>query len=124
MTVLLPTSSGTSADQDVVPEAFPAAPVDVVNLTAVTPTLSLAVPLMWMVADEVETMVPPGETIRTDGAVVSVGGLGGGDAGGGAGGGGEGGVDGGGEGGGWLSLLPYRAWIPAISSSVSPVARR
>jgi hypothetical protein len=57
VTVVVPTSSGTVALQAVVPEAVPELPVDVLHPTRVTPTLSVAVPLMTMEASEVETMV-------------------------------------------------------------------
>src|ERR1035441_1714736 len=61
------------ADQDVVPAATPASPVEVVHLTAVTATLSLAVPLMAIVDPVVEAMLNPGDPICSDGAVVSPG---------------------------------------------------
>jgi hypothetical protein len=48
---LVPTSSGIVADQLVVPDAVPDPPVDALHFTAVTPTLSLAVPLNEMVAE-------------------------------------------------------------------------
>jgi hypothetical protein len=68
---LLPTSSGTLADHFVVPEAVPESPVEVVHVTAATPTLSLAVPLTAMEAADVATIVNPGETMLSDGGVVS-----------------------------------------------------
>jgi hypothetical protein len=68
---LVPTSRGTLADQDVVPAATPAPPVEVVHFTAVTATLSLAVPLMAMTDALVETMVNPGDLICSAGGVVS-----------------------------------------------------
>ena len=68
---LLPTSSGTVADHFVVPEAVPESPVESIHFTAATPTLSLAVPLTAMDAEDVATMVNPGETILSDGGVVS-----------------------------------------------------
>jgi hypothetical protein len=70
------------ADQDAVPAATPASPVEVVHLTAVTATLSLAVPLMAMAGALVETMVKPGDLISSEGAVASPGVVGGGTAGG------------------------------------------
>lgn len=71
VTVLLPTSSGTVADQDVVPLAVPAPPVDVVHCTDETPALSLAVPLTEILAEETETTEEPGETIVRVGGTVS-----------------------------------------------------
>jgi hypothetical protein len=59
------------ADQDVVPAATPASPVELVHLTAVTATLSLAVPLMAMADALVEVMVNPGDVICSVGGVVS-----------------------------------------------------
>ena len=56
VTVLVPTSSGTVADHADVPEAVPELPVEVVHLTAETPTLSEAVPLMTREALAVETI--------------------------------------------------------------------
>jgi hypothetical protein len=50
VTVLLPTNRGITADQEVVPVAAPVLPVEVVQFTDATPTLSLAVPLIDMVA--------------------------------------------------------------------------
>jgi len=72
VTTLFPTRSGTLADQLVVPEALPAPPVEVVHFTATTPMLSLAVPLTAMEAEDVATIVNPGETILRDGGVVAV----------------------------------------------------
>ena len=71
VTTLLPTSSGTLADHLLVPEAVPEYPVELVHFTAATPTLSLAVPLTVMEEEDVATMVDPGETIVSDGGVVS-----------------------------------------------------
>jgi hypothetical protein len=71
VTTLLPTSSGTLADHLLVPEAVPEYPVELVHFTAATPTLSLAVPLTAMEEEDVATMVDPGETIVSDGGVVS-----------------------------------------------------
>ena len=59
------------ADQEAVPAATPALPVELVHLTAVTATLSLAVPLMAMVDALVDTMVNPGDVICSEGGVVS-----------------------------------------------------
>ena len=59
------------ADQDVVPAATPASPVELVHLTAVTATLSLAVPLMAITDALVEMMVNPGDLICSAGGVVS-----------------------------------------------------
>lgn len=82
VTTVLPTSSGTSADQAVVPVASPESPFEVLHFTAVTPTLSLAVPETWMDGEDVEAIVEPGERMVSDGGVMSVGGLAGGWAGG------------------------------------------
>ena len=71
VTVLFPTSSGTTADHEVVPLAVPDPPVEVLHCTEETPTLSLAIPLKEIVADAVETIEKPGETIVTAGAKVS-----------------------------------------------------
>src|SRR4051794_15420701 len=73
VTTFVPTSSGTIADQDVVPIAAPEPPVDVVHLTAVIPTLSLATPLKAMDAAPVEAIEEPGVLICSDGAEVSTG---------------------------------------------------
>lgn len=64
-----PTSSGTEADQDVVPEATPASPLEVVQATCVTPAASLAVPLTVNHAEVVETMVVPGTLMARVGGV-------------------------------------------------------
>ena len=45
--------------------------MDVVHVTAVTPTLSFAVPLRARVAEYAETILDPGERIVSDGGVVS-----------------------------------------------------
>lgn len=83
MTTVLPTNSGTLADQAVVPEAIPESPFEVLHFTAVTPTLSLAVPAIRMDAEVVEVIVAPGVVILSDGGVVSTaGGLAGGCTGG------------------------------------------
>ena len=90
--VLVPTNRGTVADHAEVPEATPEFPVDVVHFTTVTPTLSVAVPLMAIEAAEVETMVKSGDRMVTVGGTVSgpvgagvAGGVGGAGAGGGVG---------------------------------------
>ena len=67
----MPTSSGTLADHLLVPEAVPEYPVELVHFTAATLTLSLAVPLTAMAAEDVATIVNPGERILSDGGVVS-----------------------------------------------------
>ena len=109
VTTLLPTSSGTLADHLLVPEAVPEYPVEVVHFTAATPTLSLAVPLNAMEAEDVATIVTPGEMIVSDGGVVSllVGGCAGGCT--------------GGCTGGWTGGAPAvgRAWL----SEAPPAAR-
>jgi hypothetical protein len=112
VTVVVPTISGTAADQLLVPEAAPEPPVELDQLTAVTPTLSAAVPLMVIEAEEVDTMLAAGDAMRNEGGERSgapCGGLdGGGGADGGAAGGRTGGKAGGGPGtcGGTTSLLP------------------
>jgi hypothetical protein len=97
------------ADQDAVPAATPAPPVELVHLTAVTATLSLAVPPIAMAAAVVEVMVNPGDLICSEGGVVSPG-VGGAGVGVGAGGGVGVGVGGGGRVGGRVgvgaTLLP------------------
>jgi hypothetical protein len=60
------------ADQFAVPLAVPDEPVLVNHVTEVTPTLSLAVPLNTIVADDVETVAAPGDAIVNAGGVVSV----------------------------------------------------
>ena len=55
-----------------VPLAVPVCPVLVAQVTEVTPTLSLDVPLKAIVAADVETEVPPGDAMVNVGAVVSV----------------------------------------------------
>ena len=107
VTTLLPTSSGTLADHLLVPEAVPEYPVELVHFTAATPTLSLAVPLTAMEEEDVATMVDPGETIVSDGGVVSalaVGCTGGATTGGCTGGAATGGTTGGSTG-GWTGVL-------------------
>jgi hypothetical protein len=71
VTTLLPTRSGTLADHLPVPAAVPEYPFEVVHFTATTPTLSLAVPLTAMEAEDVATIVNPGERILSDGGVLS-----------------------------------------------------
>jgi len=71
VTTFEPINSGITADQLVVPLAVPDVPVLVDQLTCVTPTLSLAVPLNAMVAADVETVVPPGDPMVSVGGVVS-----------------------------------------------------
>lgn len=68
-----PTRSGIDADQLVVPAANPDCPVFVAQVTAATPTLSLAVPLKLIDVAEVETDVDDGDVIVKAGGVVSVG---------------------------------------------------
>jgi hypothetical protein len=70
VTTFEPTSRGIDADQLVVPLAVPDCPVFVDHMTDVTPTLSLAVPLNAIVADDVETEVAPGDAIVNEGGVV------------------------------------------------------
>ena len=72
VTTFEPTRSGIDADQLPVPLAVPACPMFVDHVTDVTPTLSVAVPVNEIVADEVETAVPPGAAIVNVGGVVSV----------------------------------------------------
>jgi hypothetical protein len=75
VTAFAPTSSGIDADQLVVPLAVPEDPVFVAQVTAVTPTLPLAVPLKTSVAASVEIVVEEGETIVSVGAAAPAGGL-------------------------------------------------
>src|SRR5437870_10096617 len=77
ITVFDPTSRGTDTDQFAVPLAVPEEPVLVAQVTAATPTLSLAVPLIVMEAAEVETVAEAGEAIASEGGVVSWDGSGG-----------------------------------------------
>src|SRR5579862_9611128 len=67
-----PTSKGMVADQFEVPLAVPFLFVFVDHVTAVTPTLSLAVPLITMEAAEVEIVEAEGDAILNTGGVVSV----------------------------------------------------
>ena len=59
------------ADQDVVPDAAPEPPVELLHLTAVTAALSAATPLMATVDAVVERIVAPGDLICKEGGVVS-----------------------------------------------------
>ena len=124
----VPTKSGALKDQDVVPLAWPVSPKPSDHFTAVTPTLSLALPEMAMLAAEVEPIVNPGERICRLGGVVSLPvGAGAGGAGAGAGVGVGVGVGAGAGIGVGLGvgvvvvLLPYRARMAEISSLVRPV---
>src|SRR5579864_4916000 len=71
MTTLVPTSNGTCADHLAVPEALPAEPVEFVQVTAVTPTLSAVVPLTATNGAEVEIMLNAGLRICRAGRVRS-----------------------------------------------------
>jgi len=117
VTTFVPTSTGACRLQYAVPDAVPEAPVEVVHVTAVTPTLSFAVPLTAMLVEDVETIVEAGETMRSVGGVVSlpVEGEAGAD-----------GVDGGlirGLSGAVDAAAGYRLRMPAISPAVKPFAR-
>ena len=68
----MPTSSGITADHEAVPAAVPAAPFEVLHVTAATPTLSAAVPASEIAAEDVATIVAAGETIRSEGAIASL----------------------------------------------------
>ena len=57
--------------QFVVPVAVPEPPVELDQVTCVTPTLSLAVPLTTIELAEVDTVLLAGETMDNDGGVVS-----------------------------------------------------
>jgi hypothetical protein len=70
-TALDPTSKGIVAVHCVVPRALPAPPVLVDHVTAVTPTVSLAVPLKTIVAAEVEIDDDEGDEMVSEGGVVS-----------------------------------------------------
>jgi len=72
VTTFEPTSNGIDDDQFVVPLAVPDCPMFVDHLTDVTPTLSLAVPLNAIKAEEVDAVVAPGDATVTVGGVVSV----------------------------------------------------
>jgi hypothetical protein len=54
-----------------VPVAVPELPVELDQVTAATPTLSCAVPLTVNELDEVEGLLVDGETMASDGGVVS-----------------------------------------------------
>lgn len=71
--MFVPFTSGTVADHIVVPAAIPAPPVDVVQETSTTPTLSDAVPFTVIEEALVLTFVEDGLVIRSDGATVSAG---------------------------------------------------
>ena len=70
MMLLIPTSSGTVVDQLDVPDAEPDCDA-VDHLTAVTATLSRAVPLILICAALIVIDVPTGELIASVGVVVS-----------------------------------------------------
>ena len=71
-----PTNNGIGGVvQLFVPEAAPDPPVELLQVTDVTPTLSEAVPEKTMLADEVDTLVEAGDTIVRLGGVVSLPGL-------------------------------------------------
>jgi len=73
VTALEPISRGIVAVHWVIPAAVPDWPVLVIQVIEVTPTLSLAVPLNTIEDEEVETEVDEGETIVSEGGVVSFG---------------------------------------------------
>ena len=52
-----------------VPDAVPASPLLVLQVTDATPTLSDAVPLNAIEAEEVDTIVEPGDAIVSEGGV-------------------------------------------------------
>jgi hypothetical protein len=60
-----------AADQCAVPAAVPEDPVLVDQVTLATPTLSVAVPANASDDELVETLVPPGEVMVSEGGVVS-----------------------------------------------------
>src|SRR5690242_19865552 len=99
MTTLVPTSNGTCADHLAVPEALPEEPVEFVQVTAVMPTLSAAVPLTATDDADVEIMLNAGLRICRAGRVRSESGTRGGTGGAGAGSGGGAGGGGAGDGG-------------------------
>ena len=72
VTVVFPINSGTAADQLAVPDAMPELPLDVLQATETTPTLSEAVPAIVIEDLYTETMVDPGDTILSDGGTVSL----------------------------------------------------
>lgn len=57
--------------QLLVPVAVPDAPVELLQVTLATPTLSFAAPLTTIVLADVEYVALAGETIVNDGGVVS-----------------------------------------------------
>jgi hypothetical protein len=73
VTVLLPISKGTVADQAVVPLARPDRPKLVLQVTCFTPMLSLAVPFNVTNIAVVDIVAVEGEVMVRLGAVVSVG---------------------------------------------------
>src|SRR4051812_17984915 len=111
--------------------ADPTSPDEVVHFTATTPISSAAVPLIVRLAAVVDTTLVAGAEIRNVGALRSTaGGPAGAGVGGTAGGGCGFGLEVGlGAGGGVgdaavVPAGPYSSWIPAISSEVSPYAKR
>lgn len=54
------------------PEAVPDLPLDVLQVTEATPTLSDAFPVTVMEAEYAETIVEPGETMVSVGGTLSV----------------------------------------------------
>ena len=71
VTVVFPTISGTVADQLVVPAAIPELPKLVAQVTWLTATLSLAVPVMTTDAAVVESVLAEGDRMVSVGGVVS-----------------------------------------------------
>lgn len=71
VTVLFPMRRGTAADQAVVPLAIPDMPKFVLQVTCVTPTLSLAVPFNVSEVAKVDSVAVEGEVIVREGGVVS-----------------------------------------------------
>jgi hypothetical protein len=69
--VVFPISSGITADQLVVPDATPDLPLEVLQPTDTTPTLSDALPETVMLDEYTETMVEPGDTMVSEGGVMS-----------------------------------------------------
>ena len=69
---MLPIRSGIVADQLLVPEAVPDAPVLVDHVTLATAVLSEEVPANVRDCELVEMVVPPGEIMDRVGGVVSV----------------------------------------------------
>lgn len=69
--LLMPTSSGTSALHEAVPEATPLRPAAALQVTSATPEASRALPASRMLAPEVALPVEAGEWMTSDGAVVS-----------------------------------------------------